>query len=137
MLAPPVGAVCTRLFAGAHLQFGRPEGRWLLVALTAVFAVLVIDLLSPAVEWTALHVTVLGQALTLAPVTVALACISALGEEIGWRRLPVADPARPRRGLVGWWPRWAAYSPGGTSPSHRAPERRPFGVRLTAHRARA
>lgn len=84
MFAPTVGALLARWRAGGRIQWGRPNA-WLVAGLIPVVAVLAVYMVGAAVGWEVEDPDVLVSALTLAPVSILGASVSALGEEIGWR----------------------------------------------------
>jgi membrane protease YdiL (CAAX protease family) len=84
MFAPTVGALSARLFGGGRIRWGRPS-RWILAGLIPAVAALGAFLAAGLAGLVHLDVHVLRTALVTAPVAVAIASASALGEEIGWR----------------------------------------------------
>lgn len=84
MAAPTVGALVARWRAGARIQWGRP-GVWLVVSLVPMLAVLAVYIVGASAGWDVEDPDVLVRALTLAPIGIVTASVSALGEEIGWR----------------------------------------------------
>jgi membrane protease YdiL (CAAX protease family) len=84
MFAPTVGALLARFVAKGRIQWGRPNW-WLLAGLLPAVAVLGAYLLGAAFGWDTEDPAVLRAALVGAPVAIATASLSAVGEEIGWR----------------------------------------------------
>ncbi|BDZ41440.1 hypothetical protein GCM10025865_07390 [Paraoerskovia sediminicola] len=84
MAAPAVGALCALLFGRGHIRWGRP-GWWLLAGLLPTVVALAAFLIASSVGWITEDAGVLTTALIAAPLAIASACTSALGEEIGWR----------------------------------------------------
>lgn len=84
MAAPTVGALLARFAGGGRIQWGRPN-LWIFAGLIPTVAALGAYMLGAAVGLDSEDSDVLTSALTLAPVAIASASISALGEEIGWR----------------------------------------------------
>ncbi|MGB5951996.1 MAG: type II CAAX endopeptidase family protein [Ornithinimicrobium sp.] len=84
MFAPTVGALLARFVAKGRIQWGRPNV-WLLVGVLPAVAVLGAYLLGAALGWDTEDPDVLRMALVWAPGAIAVAAMSAVGEEIGWR----------------------------------------------------
>jgi membrane protease YdiL (CAAX protease family) len=84
MFAPTVGALLARFVAGGRIQWGRPN-RWLLAGLLPAVAVLGVYLVGSLLGWDTENPDVLRASLVAAPVAIASASLSAVGEEIGWR----------------------------------------------------
>lgn len=84
MFAPTVGALLARFFGPGVIRWGRPSW-WILAALAPVGAVLVTYYVGAAVGLDTLNAPVLVKALIASPIAILSACISAVGEEIGWR----------------------------------------------------
>ena len=84
MFAPTVGAFAAKWFAGGRIRWGRPNW-WLLAGLVPTLAALGAYLAASAIGWVSEDAALLGSALVAAPLAIASACLSAVGEEIGWR----------------------------------------------------
>jgi membrane protease YdiL (CAAX protease family) len=84
MFAPTAGALLAHYLAWGRIQWGRPN-RWLLAGLLPTVAVLGVYLLGSRLGWVTEDPAVLRAALTLAPLAITSAALSAVGEEIGWR----------------------------------------------------
>ncbi len=85
MFAPMVGALAARFGGPGVIWWGRPSW-WILAGLLpAVFSLAVLWGSASLAGWIDLDQDLLGKALVLAPVNIALACVSAFGEEVGWR----------------------------------------------------
>lgn len=84
MFAPTVGALLARIVAGGRIQWGRPN-RWILAGLLPAAVALIAYLLGAGAGWYDERPGVLITALTSAPIAIASASLSAVGEEIGWR----------------------------------------------------
>ena len=84
MFAPTVGALLARFVPKGRIQWGRPS-LWLLAGLLPAVAVLGAYLLGAALGWDTENPDVLRAALVGAPAAIAVAALSAVGEEIGWR----------------------------------------------------
>jgi membrane protease YdiL (CAAX protease family) len=84
MFAPTVGALLARYFGPGIVQWGRP-GWWLLAGLLPAVAVLVAYYLGSALGLDTLAANTLVKALVASPIAIGSACITAVGEEIGWR----------------------------------------------------
>ncbi len=109
MFAPTVGALLARFVAGGRIQWGRPNW-WILAGLVPAVVVLLTYLLGAAIGWYRLDPGVLGLALAMSPISIASACLTAVGEEIGWRGF-LWPTVRERAGFwraslgvgVVWW----------------------------------
>lgn len=99
MFAPTVGALLAHFLAGGRIQWGRPSW-WTLGGLLPCLAVLLSYLLGAALGWYRLDLGVLGLALAMSPIMILSACLTAVGEEIGWRGF-LWPAARERVGF--WW----------------------------------
>lgn len=84
MFAPTAGAFLTQFVAGGRIQWGRPN-RWVFAGLIPAAAALAVYLLGASFGLYDEDPGVLGTALTLAPIAIFSAALSAVGEEIGWR----------------------------------------------------
>lgn len=84
MVAPTVGAFAAKWLAGGRIRWGRPNW-WLLTGLVPTVVPLGAYLLATAFGWVRENPTLLVAALVAAPVAIATACVTAVGEEIGWR----------------------------------------------------
>lgn len=84
MFAPTIGALAARIFAGARIQWGRPN-LWIFAGLIPATAVLGVYLIGNALGWDSENPSALKAALVAAPLSILSASLSALGEEIGWR----------------------------------------------------
>ncbi|CAL8973779.1 hypothetical protein PROP_01251 [Propionicimonas sp. T2.31MG-18] len=84
MFAPTVGALLARVLAGGRIQWGMATW-WILAGLVPSATVLLTYLLGAGLGWYHLDASLLGSALLVAPVSILSACLSAVGEEIGWR----------------------------------------------------
>lgn len=83
MGAPTVGALLAVILAGGYIQWGRINV-WSLAGLLPAVVVLPAYMLGAALGWYGQNSAVLAAALVGAPVAIAMACVRALGEEIGW-----------------------------------------------------
>ena len=84
MFAPTVGALLARFLGPGVIEWGRPS--WLILAgLTPAAAALVAYLAGAAVGLDTEDPGVLVDALKLAPLSITMAALTAVGEEIGWR----------------------------------------------------
>jgi membrane protease YdiL (CAAX protease family) len=85
MLAPTVGAILACVFGPGLIRFGMPSW-WLLAAFLPAALVFLITLVAATVSDAAtFHPGQVGALLLMAVPQSLLACIFALGEEIGWR----------------------------------------------------
>ncbi len=84
MAAPTVGALLARLVGGGTIRWGRPNW-WILAGLLPAIVALLAYLLAAALGWVELDTGILWAALAGSPLLIGSACISAIGEEIGWR----------------------------------------------------
>jgi membrane protease YdiL (CAAX protease family) len=85
MLAPTVGAILACLFGPGVIRFGMPSW-WLLASfLPAIVVFLITMIAAPISAAVMFHKDKVGAVLLMALVQSLLGCISALGEEIGWR----------------------------------------------------
>ena len=84
MLAPTIGAFAAMWFADGRIRWGRP-GWWLLAGLVPAVTALAAYALGTGLGWVEVDTSVLGTALLLSPAAIAVASVSAAGEEIGWR----------------------------------------------------
>ncbi len=84
MFAPTVGALAAKWLAGGRIRWGRPNW-WLLAGLLPTAVALMAYLVADASGWVTMNPRLLISALAAAPVSIALACLLAVGEEIGWR----------------------------------------------------
>lgn len=84
MAAPTVGALLARFVGGGRIRWGRPNW-WILAGLLPAIVALLAYLLTAALGWVELDTGVLWGALASSPLLIGSACISAIGEEIGWR----------------------------------------------------
>ncbi len=84
MFAPTAGALLARFFGGARIQWGRPS-LWILAGLIPALTALGAYLLGNAMGWVTLDPSLLWVALGVAPLSILIASLSAVGEEIGWR----------------------------------------------------
>jgi membrane protease YdiL (CAAX protease family) len=85
MLAPTVGAILACLFGPGVIRFGMPSW-WLLASfLPAIVVFLITMIAAPISDAVMFHKDKVGALLLMALVQSLLGCISALGEEIGWR----------------------------------------------------
>lgn len=84
MFAPLIAAFCAAHFASVPIQWG-PINRWTLVALLAVVAPLLALLMMVPSGMVTLSSSNLAKALLSAPITISMSCITAFGEEVGWR----------------------------------------------------
>ncbi len=85
MLAPTVGAILACIFGPGVIRFGMPSW-WLLAAFLPAALVFLITLVAaPVSDAVTFHPDQVGALLLIAVLQSLLGCISALGEEIGWR----------------------------------------------------
>ena len=84
MFAPTVGALLARFAGPGIIQWGRLSW-WILAGLVPTGAVLIAYFLGAAIGVDSLEAQTLTRALISAPVAILTACLSAIGEEIGWR----------------------------------------------------
>jgi membrane protease YdiL (CAAX protease family) len=84
MFAPTAGALVAHFVAGGRIQWGRPN-RWVFAGLIPTAAALGAYLLGAMLGLYDEDPSVLTKALTLAPLAIFTASLSAIGEEIGWR----------------------------------------------------
>jgi membrane protease YdiL (CAAX protease family) len=84
MFAPTFGAILAKLFAKGSIQFGRPN-KWLLAGFVPTIIVLGAYLLGSKIGVDTLDSGVLVQALSVSLISIFLAGLTAIGEEIGWR----------------------------------------------------
>jgi membrane protease YdiL (CAAX protease family) len=86
MLAPTVGAVLACLLGPGLIRFGMPSSWWLLAGfLPAALVFLITVVAAPVSDAVTFHSDKVGALLLMAVVQGLLGCITALGEEIGWR----------------------------------------------------
>jgi membrane protease YdiL (CAAX protease family) len=84
MFAPTVGALLARYLGPGIIQWGRPSW-WILAGLVPTFVVLLAYYVGAALGLDTVAAGRLMRALTTSPIPIATACLSAVGEEIGWR----------------------------------------------------
>lgn len=84
MFAPLVAALCASFVSRASIQWGYPDW-WLLVSLMSVAAPLFALLMMALLGIIELSFSILMTALVHSPVVILISCITAFGEEIGWR----------------------------------------------------
>ena len=84
MFAPMIGALLARYLGPGIIQWGRPSW-WILAALVPVVTVLGASLIGVGFDWHTLESGLLRSALLGAGVSVLMASVPALGEEVGWR----------------------------------------------------
>ena len=84
MFAPTVGALLARFAGPGVIRWGRPSW-WIFAGLIPTGAVLLAYLLGTALGLDSLDTQTLLRAFIAAPVAILSACLSAVGEEIGWR----------------------------------------------------
>jgi membrane protease YdiL (CAAX protease family) len=85
MLAPTVGAIVACVFGPGLIRFGMPSW-WLLASfLPAVLVFLISMIAAPASDAVTFHSERVPALLLMAVVQSLFGCITALGEEIGWR----------------------------------------------------
>src|SRR5829696_7577943 len=85
MLAPTVGAMLACIFGPGVIRFGMPSW-WLLAAfLPAALVFLITMIAAPVSGALTFHSDHIARLLLLAVLLSLLACIPALGEEIGWQ----------------------------------------------------
>jgi membrane protease YdiL (CAAX protease family) len=114
MLAPTVGAVLACVFGPGVIRFGMPSW-WLLASfLPAIVVFLLTMVAAPISDAVMFHKDKVGALLVMAVVQSLLACISALGEEIGWRGF--LWPLMRRRLTLSRAPRSCPGSGGSTTP---------------------
>jgi CAAX amino terminal protease family. len=109
MAAPTAGALLARFAGGGRIRWGRLSW-WILAGLVPAVVGLLAYLVGAVSGWVQFSPPVLAAALASSPVLIGTACISALGEEIGWRGF-LWPTLRTRRGfwatslivLPIWW----------------------------------
>jgi membrane protease YdiL (CAAX protease family) len=84
MFAPTAGALLAHFFAGARIQWGRPN-LWILAGVIPSLTALGAYLLATTLGWVSLDSRLLWIAMAVAPLAIVVASLSAVGEEIGWR----------------------------------------------------
>ena len=84
MLAPTVGALLARFAGPGVIQWGRPSW-WIFAGLLPTAGVLIAYVIGSSVGVAVANYGVLGRALIFGVISIVIASISALGEEIGWR----------------------------------------------------
>ena len=84
MFTPTVGALLARFAGPGVIQWGRPNW-WIVAGLIPTGAVLLAYLLGTALGLDSLDRQTLLRAFISAPVAILSACLTAIGEEIGWR----------------------------------------------------
>jgi membrane protease YdiL (CAAX protease family) len=84
MFAPTVGALLARFAGPGIIQLGRLSW-WILAGLIPTVAVLLAYLVGTAIGVDSLETEMLLRSLISAPIAILTACLSAVGEEIGWR----------------------------------------------------
>ncbi len=99
MFAPTVGALLARFFGGGKIQWGRPN-LWILAGVTPAVTALVAYLVATLAGWVSLDTNLLWSAVAIAPLTIVIGSLSAVGEEIGWRGF-LWPTLRVR---LGFWP---------------------------------
>lgn len=86
MFAPTAGAVLAVLFGPGVLCFGKPRPQWVTVAFLPVAAIFLVTLMaSNVVNNVYLHRDHIAQLLLVVGPLSVIGCITAIGEEIGWR----------------------------------------------------
>ena len=109
MFAPTAGALLARFVGPGVIQWGRPNW-WILAGFAPAAIVLVAYYAGAALGLDTLNAPTLLKALAAAPVTILSACLTGLGEEIGWRGF-LWPLLRSRRSFLGsallvgvvWW----------------------------------
>ncbi|NTU72505.1 MAG: CPBP family intramembrane metalloprotease [Coriobacteriia bacterium] len=84
MFAPTAGALLARFAGPGVIRWGRPNW-WMIAGLIPAVAALLAYYAGSLLGLDVLAVPVLLASLVGAPMAIASACISAVGEEIGWR----------------------------------------------------
>jgi membrane protease YdiL (CAAX protease family) len=84
MLAPLSGALLARFAGPGVIRWGRPSW-WILAGLVPVVTVFVAYAVGSTLGVDVAHYGLLGRALLLAPIVIAIGSLDALGEESGWR----------------------------------------------------
>jgi membrane protease YdiL (CAAX protease family) len=84
MFAPTVGALLARFAGPGVIQWGRPSW-WIFAGLIPTGAVLLVYTMGTVFGVDSLETPVLLRALIAAPIAILSACLTAVGEEIGWR----------------------------------------------------
>lgn len=84
MFAPTIGALLARFAGPGIIQWGRLSW-WILAGLIPTGAVLLAYFLGVSIGVESLEPQTLLRALSSAPVSILSACLTAIGEEIGWR----------------------------------------------------
>lgn len=84
MFAPAFGALLARFAGPGVIQWGRLN-LWIFAGLIPTAAVLIVYAIGTPLGVDSLDVQVLFRALAAAPIAILSACLTAVGEEIGWR----------------------------------------------------
>jgi membrane protease YdiL (CAAX protease family) len=84
MFAPTAGALAARYLGPGVIQWGKPRW-WIFAGLLPTAVALAAYAVGAALGLVRADVPVLGGVLLWAPLTIVSACVSATGEEIGWR----------------------------------------------------
>lgn len=84
MFAPTIGALMARYLGPGVIRWGRPTW-WIAAAALPVAVVLVAYYAGAALRLDTLDAPTLVRALVASPLLILSACLSAVGEEIGWR----------------------------------------------------
>jgi membrane protease YdiL (CAAX protease family) len=114
MFAPTAGALLARFFGPGVIQWGRPTW-WIFAGLAPVAVVLVAYYFGSAAGLDTLSMPTLVKALIASPVAILSACLSAVGEEIGWRGFlwPLLRSRQSflKTSLIVWVIWWAYHVP--------------------------
>lgn len=84
MFAPTFGALLARFAGPGVIQWGRPSW-WIFAGLIPIGAVLLAYSLGTVFGVDSLETQALLRALIAAPIAILTSCLTAVGEEIGWR----------------------------------------------------
>jgi membrane protease YdiL (CAAX protease family) len=84
MFAPTIGALIAKFFGKAKIVFGRPS-KWIFAAFIPTVLVLIVYFIVNSFGWISLDSKVLVKTLSFSMVSIFVAMLSAIGEEIGWR----------------------------------------------------
>ena len=109
MFAPTVGALLARFAGPGVIEWGRPSW-WMLAGLLPAVAVLIAYLAGSMFGVDSFNAQMLLKAIVASPIGIVSACLTAVGEEIGWRGFLWPLMRRRRSFLVSslvvfiiWW----------------------------------